>query len=92
MRGHTIRTRVPIVEGSRAEVPCCWCGGLTDVRAETPFRPDLGTIPMHIFCAADVIRTFEAMQAGRTLEAAAQAHVLQFQNRLNALQLAGWNQ
>jgi hypothetical protein len=48
---------------------------------ETPGRPDLGTVPLHAFCAAEVIVAFEEYAAARRLDTAAEpplrlAHLL----------------
>lgn len=62
-----IRSHVPFVVDPAAEAPCVWCLGPTDIRAETPFRPDLGRVPLHLFCGADVIDAFNRFKASRTL-------------------------
>lgn len=51
----TVSTWVPFDEGTMPEVPCVWCQSPTDIRAKTPFRPDLGAVPLHLFCAAEII-------------------------------------
>jgi hypothetical protein len=60
---------------------CVWCDDWTDFRMETPGRPDLGTVPLHAFCAAEVIVAFEQYAAARRLDTGAQpplrlAHLL----------------
>lgn len=44
--------------------PCSWCGEPTDSLADTPGRPDLGRIPMHIICAAAVIVAYRRGRVG----------------------------
>lgn len=42
-------------DGLVPEWPCVWCGDLTNIKAETPFRRDLGFLPLHLTCGADLI-------------------------------------
>jgi hypothetical protein len=51
---------------------CVWCDDWTDFRMKTPGRPDLGEVPLHAFCAAQVIVAFEDFAAARRLDAGAQ--------------------
>lgn len=47
---------------------CVWCGGATPMRALTPFRPDLGSVPLHIICGSDMREAFEAWRDGVPLD------------------------
>lgn len=39
---------------------CAWCGEPTPMRAVTPFRPDLGSVPMHLLCGSDMREAYRA--------------------------------
>lgn len=65
----TITSRIPRQIFDQAPVPmapCIWCGEPTIVRAETPFRPDLGTVPLMLTCGAEIILLYNDYQAGVT--------------------------
>lgn len=59
----SISSRVPAIEGG-TEWPCVWCLEPTDVTARTPFRPDLGSVPLHLTCGADLMATARAFEHG----------------------------
>lgn len=44
--------------------PCSWCGEQTDSWGDTPGRPDLGRIPIHIMCAGAVVVAFRRGRVG----------------------------
>jgi hypothetical protein len=54
---------------------CVWCGGVTIVMTETPFRPDLGALPLMITCGVDMRDAYKRVLAGRTLTAEQQEGV-----------------
>lgn len=60
---------------------CVWCGQPTPVMAETPFRPDLGAVPLMLTCGAQVIRAYRALQEGRQLTAEEQAGLARLASR-----------
>ena len=64
----TISHRVQ-VDRSGPKGPCVWCGQTTDVWAITPFRPDLGRLPLHLFCGVWMRDAFKAWQDGTALDA-----------------------
>jgi hypothetical protein len=70
-RSGTIRHHVPYEQGP--EAACAWCGDPTDVSAETPFRPDIGRLPMHLFCSPEVLAAWRRFQAGLVLTEREQA-------------------
>lgn len=49
--------------------PCVWCGEPTGNRAETPGRPDLGAVPLDVFCAGAIIVAYRKAREGRLLPA-----------------------
>ncbi len=51
----------------RAVGPCVWCGGVAWTAADTPFRPDLGQVPLHLFCGVDLRNAYRAWKAGEEL-------------------------
>lgn len=63
---HRVVASVRPGEGYREAVarlpdnPCAWCGGPTPMRALTPFRPDLGSVPMHLICGSDMREAYLA--------------------------------
>lgn len=69
----TLHHRVQ-VDRSGPSGPCVWCGEQTDIWAITTFRPDLGRLPLHLFCGIWLRDAFSrAMQDGRVLTAEDQA-------------------
>lgn len=46
---------------------CVWCGGDAWTMADTPFRPDLGAVPLHLFCGVDLRNAYRAWKAGEEL-------------------------
>ncbi len=62
--------------------PCVWCGDLSDALGETPGRPDLGSLPIHVFCAGAVIVAYRRAREGRLL---AVDQVRAFEGRLREL-------
>jgi hypothetical protein len=54
----TIRSHVPYPDVVAPVAACVLCGEPTDIRAETPFRPDLGRVPLHLFCSAELIELY----------------------------------
>lgn len=69
----TLHSRVRLnPDGSVDHSPrgiCVWCGKPTEVMTETPFRPDLGAVPFHLFCGVFMQDAYRAWKAGRTLDA-----------------------
>lgn len=46
---------------------CVWCGGDAWTAADTPFRPDLGAVPLHLFCGVDLRNAYRAWKNGEDL-------------------------
>lgn len=65
----SIRGRAPLVPGSEGYQRCVWCGQRTDVMMATPGRPDLGSVPLNAYCAAEVIWAYQDWVAGHALPA-----------------------
>lgn len=47
---------------------CVWCGSTCWTMAETPFRPDLGQVPLHLFCGVDLREAYRVYRDGGELE------------------------
>ena len=77
--GHTIRGEMPRNVGDVPMKPCIWCSAPTDLRFMPEAMPELGPQPLHMLCTADMILTFEAMKAGRTLTTRQVARLATFQ-------------
>lgn len=43
---------------------CVWCAEQTFVWMQTPGRPDIGVVPLHAFCAAEIVSIYDGMRAG----------------------------
>ncbi len=43
---------------------CVWCGEECWTMALTPFRPDLGQVPLHLFCGSDMRSAYRAWRDG----------------------------
>ncbi|MCA1570836.1 MAG: hypothetical protein LC798_11065 [Chloroflexi bacterium] len=78
----TIRSVMPYRPGPT--LPCVWCGDPTDVKAETPFRPDLGSVPLHVLCGTQVLLAYEQWRAGRVLTQAQQQGIHRLRTLPNA--------
>ncbi len=63
-----IRYQLPVGQPLPDAQPCAWCGKPAQTRADTPFRPDLGAIPLHLICSAWVRDAYRAWKAGKTLD------------------------
>jgi hypothetical protein len=63
------------------ESPCLWCGRPTDVTFTPQFRPELGPLPMHMFCGVAMIRAYERLRDGMVLTAREQARLHQVVTR-----------
>jgi hypothetical protein len=50
-------------DGAGPMRPCLWCTEPTDTMAETPGRPDLGEVPLHVWCAGEVIVAYRRLTA-----------------------------
>lgn len=48
---------------------CVWCGKLTNLMADTPFRPDLGALPLHLFCGVWMRDAYHKWKSGQVLDA-----------------------
>lgn len=44
--------------------PCVWCGEASDALGITPGRPDLGSVPIHVFCAGAVLVAYRRWRSG----------------------------
>lgn len=66
--------------------PCVWCVEPTDARAETPGRPDLGEVPLHVWCAGEVVVAYRRLREGKLLTDGA-VRLAGFEARLNELDL-----
>lgn len=64
MSDQTLHHRIAIDPRYRRERPCVWCGKPTQIMALTPFRPDLGAVPLMLSCGVFMRDYFNAMQAG----------------------------
>jgi len=78
----TITSTMPRQPGP--EWPCAWCKAPTDVLADTPGRPDIGRLPLHIGCGVAILRAFERLRAGMVLDASTQQRIAQYQAKLLA--------
>lgn len=65
--GHTLYGRMP--RQPEPERPCIWCRKPTDITFDPTAMPHLGPQPLHMFCAAALIRAFERWQRGQVLSA-----------------------
>ena len=63
----TIRHRGDIHNGFPAVGRCVWCGETCWTKADTPFRPDIGQVPLHLFCGADMREAYKAWRDGLPL-------------------------
>lgn len=43
---------------------CVWCQTGTTTLMETPGRSDLGAVPLHAICAAEIIEAFRRWRSG----------------------------
>jgi hypothetical protein len=57
---------------------CVWCGQDSQIVALTPFRPDLGALPLHLTCGVMLRDAYKDLKAGRALHPADQANMLRF--------------
>lgn len=72
-----VRWRVPVEPGRRVreaiaampDAACAWCGGPTPMRADTPFRPDLGSVPMHLMCGQEMREAYRRWKAAEPIAA-----------------------
>lgn len=64
----TIRHHVPKDHYAARWYACVWCGGLTDILAETPFRPDIGALPLMLTCGAHMRQVYRRMQDGGLID------------------------
>jgi hypothetical protein len=55
-----------------------WCGTPTDIRAETPFRPDIGELPLHLFCGVFMRDAWRKWSSGGVLDDFEQAGLKTF--------------
>jgi hypothetical protein len=62
--GLRIRHHVPHDHDRSVKRACIWCGRPTDVLAETPFRPDLGFLPLMVTCGAHMRIVYRMLQRG----------------------------
>lgn len=65
----TLHSRVPRDHRNAPTRLCVWCGKPTPVMALTPFRPDLGALPLHLFCGAFMQIAYRTWQEGGELDA-----------------------
>ncbi len=63
-----IRYQMPLDRPLPAPLPCTWCNKPTQTRADTPFRPDVGSVPLHLICSQWVRDAYRAWKAGRLLD------------------------
>jgi hypothetical protein len=47
--------------------PCCLCGEPTDSWGDAPGLPDVGRIPIHVFCAGAVIVAYRRLASRRAI-------------------------
>lgn len=50
------------------ERPCVWCERPTDITFVPEFAPSLGPQPLHLLCAATLIRVYQRWKAGMVLD------------------------
>ena len=63
----TLHHRVPFARRDAPMRPCIWCGQPTPVMAETPFRPDLGALPLMLTCGSLMRDAYRIWEAGAVL-------------------------
>jgi hypothetical protein len=63
-----IRYQLPVGKPLPDPAPCSWCGKPCQTRADTPFRPDLGAVPLHLICSQWVRDAYRAWKDGRALD------------------------
>lgn len=73
-------------DGAGTMRPCVWCGEGTDTLADTPGRPDIGRVPLHVWCAGAVIEAYRRLGQKRLLgDGGAAAKIVAYEARLAAL-------
>lgn len=65
----SIRLRGNIGENFPPTGQCIWCGTVCWTLAATPFRPDLGEVPLHLFCSAALREAYAAWRQGVPIRA-----------------------
>lgn len=60
----TLHHRMPVEPSQRVERPCIWCGEPTALMALTPFRPDLGAVPLMLTCGVLMREAYRDFLAG----------------------------
>jgi hypothetical protein len=64
----TIHHRLPVDPRDRVERPCVWCGQPTPITALTPFRPDLGRVPLMLVCGVLMRDAYRAWSRGEGID------------------------
>lgn len=82
-----IRGTIPLDDRPEYQVPCVWCAFPTSTRAETPGRPDLGEVPLHVLCAGAVIVAYRRRN-DRNLLGSGLSELERFEGRLSLLAAA----
>ena len=59
----TIKGTMSIFPQDRRWGTCVWCQSRTFVWMLTPGRPDLGSVPLHAMCAAEIVAAFDNYKA-----------------------------
>jgi hypothetical protein len=57
-------------DGGETYGECVWCGQPTRLRADTPFRPDLGSLPLHLTCGVWMRDAYRHWRDGQVLDSA----------------------
>ena len=63
--GLRIRHHVPRDPNTPKTMECVWCGQPTNTLAETPFAPEIGTLPLMVTCGAHLRIVYRLIEAGR---------------------------
>ena len=64
--------------------PCVWCGEPSDALGITPGRPDLGSVPIHVFCSGAVLVAYRKLREG-SLIGRAYEQLEAFEGRLSLI-------
>lgn len=48
--------------------PCVWCECMSGERADAPFRPDLGRVPLHLHCGGQILIAYARFEHGAVLD------------------------
>lgn len=66
----TLNIRHRVLPTPADAAPCVWCTKLTDIWADTPFRPDIGAVPLHLLCGVWMRDAYKAWVSDSPMAAA----------------------